>query len=217
MIPVQLAAEPATFDAKVRRRGDDAMLELTGRIPSKPRRGRPRKVVARRRDQIPSGDFPPYWRDVLPEMRTLYASRCAYLAMYLEPATGSPTVDHVIPRSRNWRLVYEWSNYRLAASLVNSRKNDLETVLDPFTIAPETFALDFTTLEVTAGAVGRQLPVLELATTLSILNAADCCLQRAEYVDAYRAYDISLRWLERRAPFIAQELRRQGKLNPGDT
>src|SRR4051812_13649936 len=127
------------------------MLELVGRAPSKTRRGRKRKAVAKRRDQIPSGDFPPYWRDVLPEMRKAYHGRCAYLAMYLEPATGSPSVDHVVPRNQSWRLVYEWSNYRLAASLINSKKTDLALVLDPCAIKPNLFALDFVSMEVIEG------------------------------------------------------------------
>jgi 5-methylcytosine-specific restriction endonuclease McrA len=220
VIPVVLAPEPATFDAKVRRKGADAMLELVGKAPSRPRRGRKRKVVAKRRDQIPSDDFPPYWRDVLPEMQTAYQGRCAYLAMYLEPATGSASVDHVVPRSRSWRLVYEWSNYRLAASLVNSNKRDLDLALDPCTIKPNLFALDFIGMEVITGPAATGATRQQVDDTIATLglNAQDCIDQRSEYYVNYkRARGIPLWWLERRAPFIAQELRRQGKLNAGDS
>jgi 5-methylcytosine-specific restriction endonuclease McrA len=219
VIPVALAPEPATFDAKVRRKGAAAMLELVGRAPSTPRRGRKRKVVAKRRGQIPSDDFPPYWRDVLPEMRKAYHGRCAYLAMYLEPATGSSSVDHVVPRSRSWRLVYEWSNYRLAASLINGKKSDLELALDPCAIKPNLFALDFVGMEVIAGpaATGAERKQVEDTIATLGLNAQDCVDQRSDYYLDYKAGDITLRWLERRAPFIAQELRRQHKLNAGDT
>jgi hypothetical protein len=205
VIPVRLAPEPATFDAKVRRKGADAMLELVGRAPSNPRRGRNRKVVAKRRDQIPSEDFPPYWRDVLPEMRKAYHGRCAYLAMYLEPATGSPSVDHVVPRSQRWRLVYEWSNYRLAASLINSKKSDLELALDPCAIKPNLFALDFVSMEVIAGPAATGAEREQVADTITTLglNAQDCIDQRSEYYLDYKAGDISLKWLERRAPFVA--------------
>lgn len=194
------------------------MLELVGRAPTKPRRGRKRKVVAKRRDQIPSDAFPPYWRDVLPEMRKAYHGRCAYLAMYLEPATGSPSVDHVVPRSQNWRLVYEWSNYRLAASLINGKKSDLSLLLDPCAIKPNLFALDFVGMEVIAGPAATGAERTQVDDTIATLglNARDCVDQRSEYYLDYKAGDISLKWLERRAPFVAQELRRLGNLNPGD-
>ena len=216
MIPVVLAPEPASFDAKVRKKGEAAMRELIGK--GQPRRGRPRAPVAKRRDRIPSDKFPPFWRDVLDEMHKAYEGRCAYLAMYIEKATGNPSVDHVIPRSRNWRQVYAWSNYRLAAALINSKKNDLELVLDPVAIGPGWFALDFLSMEVVQGpavSTSQRTKVQDTIDTLG-LNLQDCIDQRGEYYGAYKSQDISLGWLERRAPFIAQELRRQGKLNPGD-
>jgi len=216
VIPVALAPEPATFDVKVRKKGEAAMLELIGKGQS--RRGRPRRPVAQRRDRIPSDKFPPYWRDVLDEMHEAYEGRCAYLAMYIEKATGNPSVDHVVPRSRNWRQVYEWSNYRLAAALINGKKNDLEHVLDPVAIGPGLFALEFLSMEVVQGlavSTSQRPEVQDTIDTLG-LNLQDCIDQRSEYYLDYKSRDISLRWLERRAPFIAQELRRQGKLNPGD-
>lgn len=218
MIPLALAPEPASFDAKVRRKGQDAILELIGKSPSKRRRGKSRGVVAKRRDQIPSKKFPPYWRDVLPEMRKAYRGICAYLAMYLEPATGNASVDHVVPRSQDWKLVYEWSNFRLAASLINGKKSDLELVLDPVAIRPGWFALDFVGMEVIPGpaATGRTLPQVEDTITTLGLNLQDCVDQRSEYYVDYRSEDISLAYLTRRAPFIASELRRQRKLVRGD-
>lgn len=194
------------------------MLELIGSRRSPSRRGKRRTVVAKRRDQIPSKVFPPYWRDVLPEMRKAYGGLCAYLAMYLEPATGSSSVDHVVPRSQGWKLVYEWSNYRLAASLINARKSDLELLLDPVSIDDGLFAMDFAIMEVApgSGATGdMRRKVKDTIITLGI-NLKDCVDQRTEYFDDYKSGDISLTYLTRRAPFIASELRRQGQLNPGD-
>jgi len=51
---------------------------------------------------------------------------------------------------------------------------------------------------------------------LPLLNQTDCCQQREEYVTEYRKAGIDLAYLERRAPFIASELRRQGQLLRGD-
>jgi hypothetical protein len=148
VIPVAPAPEPATFDAKVRQKGEAAMLELIGKRQ---------------------------------------------------------------PR-------HEWSNYRLAAALINSKKSDLELVLDPFAIGPGLFALDFLTMEVEAGPAATAVQVTSIDDTIKTLglNLQDCIDQRSEYYVAYKSQEISLRWLERRAPFIAQELRRQGRLNPGD-
>lgn len=218
MIPVAPAAEPPTFDAKVRQKGRAAMLELVGRPPKKNKKGRPLPAVAKRRDQIPSDKLPPYWREVIDEMRTAYGGLCAYLAMYIEPATGNTTIDHVVPRSQDWRLVYEWSNYRLAAALINSKKGALALALDPFAIRPGMFGLEYLSMKVVAGPAAKKNELREVDETISTLglNHKDCVAQRSAYVHFYQAKEIALSYLTRRAPFLASELRRQGKLNAGD-
>lgn len=218
MIPVALESEPASFDVKVRQRGLAAIAELAGNEHARQRAGRKRAPVAGRRDAIPPDAFPPYWRDVLPEMRKAYGGLCAYLAMYIEPATGASSVDHVVPRARSWQLVYEWSNYRLAAARINSKKRDLELVLDPFAIRPGLFALELVSFQVVPGldAKGSALGDVDATIELLGLNHFECCKQRGEYIQSYEAGEIVLSYLERRAPFIAQELRRQGQLRPGD-
>lgn len=216
MIPVTPAPEPASFDAKVRQPGLDAITELTGGMPGHTRRGPKRKKVADRPEDIPARSFPPLWREVLPEMLNAYERRCAYLALHIEPATGSPTVDHIIPKSKAWNLVYEWSNYRLAAGLINSKKNDLEDVLDPFEIGSDWFALEFVTFQVKPGlgAVGDIGDRVEDTITKLGLNRDECCKARQAYFDDYLNLEdpIPLSYLERRAPFVASEMRRQGLL-----
>jgi hypothetical protein len=174
--------------------------------------------LATSRDQIPAEHFPPFWRDVLPEMLNAYNRLCAYLALYIEHATGSPSVDHVIPKSKAWDRVYEWSNYRLACVLANSKKNDVDAVLDPFEIGDGFFALEFVEFRVKVGenAVGDlEAKVADTIEKLG-LNLPDCCKARQEYFENYKRRHIKLDYLERRAPFIARELRRQGRLNAGD-
>jgi 5-methylcytosine-specific restriction endonuclease McrA len=136
MILVKAAPEPLDFNEKVRKPGLDAIAELVGEKPDRTRRGRKREKVADRREDIPSKRFPPFWRNILPEMLEAYESRCAYLALHIEHSTGNPTVDHFIPQSKDWRQVYEWRNYRLAAGLINSKKRELDISLDPFEIEP---------------------------------------------------------------------------------
>jgi len=68
MIPVILAEAPVDFESRVRQKGLDAIAELVGEQPSRPRTGSKRNKIADRREDIPSDAFPTYWRDVLPDM-----------------------------------------------------------------------------------------------------------------------------------------------------
>ena len=147
-----------------------------------------------------------------------YNRLCAYLSLYIEHATGSPSVDHVIPKSKAWDKVYEWSNYRLVAALINSKRNSLDIVLDPFEILDGFFALEFVSFQVKLGAIAKG--PIEARATDTIeklgLNMRECRYARREYVESYKSKMIKIDYLERRAPFIARELRRQRLLNSGD-
>ena len=142
-----------------------------------------------------------------------YNRLCAYLALYIHNATGSPSVDHVIPKSRSWDKVYEWSNYRLACSLINSTKNNVGLVLDPFTISEGLFALEFVEFQVKPGpsAGSRVAEVTDTIDKLG-LNLPECRDARRAYFECYVSGDITRAYLERRAPFIALEMQRQGLL-----
>ncbi len=221
MIPVRRAEEPVSFDSTVRRPGLDAIAELVGEPPSRPRPGPRRKLIAASREQIPADKFPDLWRAALPDLRERYGNLCAYLALYIHHATGSATVDHFIPKSKDWQLVYEWSNYRLCSSLINANKHEREIELDPFAIEPELFALELTELQVVPGPAARGDAAGMVETTIADLglNHRDCRKARQEYVEQYRIGPpdgIALARLERHAPFIARELRRQGALVRGD-
>lgn len=222
MIPVIPQPAPPSFEATVRRPGLDAIAELVGEAPSVPRRGRKRKVVASSREQIPPDKFPELWREALPDLREKYGNLCAYLALYIHHATGSATVDHFVPKSKDWRLVYEWSNYRLSSSIINAKKLEREIKLDPFEIKPGLFALEFVELQVVPGPAAEGDMVKIVTDTIEEdlgLNRRECLKARREYVEAYRAgppRGIALERLEEHAPFIAQELRRQGLLVRGD-
>lgn len=217
MIPVTPEPEPADFDQRVRQPGLRAIAELVGERPLPPRRGPRRKPVAARREEIPPADFPPLWREVLPDMLTAYRRICAYLGLYIWPGTGAPSVDHVVPKSRAWDRVYEWSNYRLAAARINAHKSDLELVLDPFAIPEGLFALEFVEFQVVPGpaAGGMEDQVVDTVTVLG-LNTQECRNARQEYVECYSNGDITLAYLERHAPFVAREMRRQQRLRPED-
>lgn len=201
---------------KVRQPGLSAIDELVGREPRLNRSGRRRSKLADMESEIPADKFPPLWRKALDDMLIKYDRRCAYLSMYIHHATGSPTVDHVLPKSYAWNLVYEWSNYRLCAAIVNSKKNDLLTLVDPFDVDQGWFELNLATFHVQRGANAPELHWEKIDATLPVLNIRDCCKEREEYIYRYRLgpanRGIDLFYLEDRAPFIAFELRRQGQL-----
>jgi len=213
MIKVVPAPEPSGFDARVRQPGLSAIDELIGRPPRITRPGPRRKRIARQRRRIPSDAFPPYWREIIPELRHAYHGRCAYLATFIEPGTGLSTVDHFVPRSKDWRLVYEWSNFRLCAAVINGTKQD-RALLDPFEVEEGWFALEFVSFQVVVGpkAPPQRLAEIKASIRDSGLNARECCELRQQYVTDYEQGQIQLPYLERRAPFVAAEMRRAGRL-----
>ena len=218
MIQVVLAPEPPDFNAKVRQKGLSAIDEMVGRPPRLRRPGRRRtgRTWALEQD-IPAKEFPPYWRDALDDLRNSYDHRCAFLALYLEHATGNPSVDHLLPKSKRWDQVYEWNNYRLCAATINAKKNSLTGIIDPVDCRPEWFALEFVGFQVIVGCKAPTAKLAEINATLELLNAPECRKQREEYVTCYEKREINLPFLERRAPFIATELRRQNRLLAGDS
>lgn len=225
MIPIALAPEPPSFKSHVRKRGGVAIQRLLGKPVKAPGR-KPKRTFAREAD-IPSDDFPAYWtetrktdrKSTLDDLMDAYEQRCMYTAMWIPKATGNPTVDHFVPKSKNWRLVYEWSNYRLSAGCVNAKKG-VQEVVDPFNVQPGWFELDLATFEVIRGASAPRAQHALIDTTLPLLNLPECRDQRQDcmedYVKGPGAGGIDLPYLERRAPFIACELRRQGRLVRGD-
>ena len=75
--------------------------------------------------------FPEFWRLALPDLLNGYDRICAYSCFYIEDVTGAASVDHFVGKAEDWRQVYEWRNYRLVCSLMNSRKLTT-SILDPF-------------------------------------------------------------------------------------
>jgi hypothetical protein len=221
VIPVTPAAEPTSFDALVRKRGAIAVQRLLGQQVKA--RGRQPKQTYARPEDIPASQFPTYWTEVrksdgnstLDDMMDAYGQFCAYLAMRIERATGSPTVDHYVPKERDWKLVYEWSNYRLSAGCVNGAKGTRE-VIDPFRVQPGWFALDLDTFLVRRGPTAPASEQARIDETLKVLNLRQCVAQRGDFITRYRKGEIDLAHIAIYAPFIAAELRRQGQLLRGD-
>ncbi|MBZ4419763.1 hypothetical protein [Myxococcus sp. RHSTA-1-4] len=191
MIPVQPQPEPPDFDACVRQPGREELASL-------------------------EGELRPHWRRCATQLWDAYRGVCAYSCIHIPRGTGGVSVDHMLPKSKRRELAYEWRNYRLACVRMNARKNDLEDVLDPFEVRDGWFALELSTLEVIPGdGLPEELRQRVQATIDRLdLNDNEFVRARTAYYDDFRNQDVSFRFLQKRFPFLARELVRQGLFKP---
>lgn len=217
MIPLTLATMPASFDTKVRQPGLRAIAEMVGKTSPYPRTaGSPRTKITDREEDIPSDSLPPYWTRILDDLMDSYREICAYSCFRIHPVTGARSVDHVAAKTRAWHSVYEWHNYRLASSLLNARKGNFDDVLDPVEIQEGWFELELVGFQVKPASGLPEAIRASSQDTIDRLGLNDFCREREERAEDYWAVDISFRVLLREAPFVAKELRRQGRLRERD-
>ena len=215
MIRVVLADEPASFEDAVRKPGLRAIAEMVGERPAR-KAGKRYPKIADRREDIPADRFPEFWTSVLDDLMECYDRVCAYSCFRIHPVTGSRSVDHFAAKSRRWDKVYEWDNYRLACSLLNARKRDFADVLDPFEISDSWFRLELVGFQIVPDPDLTPDDRIRVEKTVVRLGLDDFRRARARDAERYWAREISLATLEEESPFVAKELRRQGKLNAGD-
>jgi len=199
MIPVIPQPQPAKFDEKVRQPG---MAWL-------------KKNNINLTVSLPSNTNPhPYWRECLDDLHKSYKGICAYLAVYIERATGAVTTDHFIAKSANAGLTYEWSNYRLACMTMNARKRAFDDVLDPFTMPADMFRLElasgriFVNPDMTGNFVREARLTIERLKLDSSINRD----MRARHFQDYALSSINSDHLRKTSPFVWNEARRQGFL-----
>jgi len=149
-----------------------------------------------------------YWRRCLPQLKAAYREICAYSAVWI-PARGS--VDHFLPKSSNYALAYEWSNYRLADQIINQRKDNSLGVQDPFLVQPGWFVIDFDSFSIGCGAGLQPDDESRVRYTIELLklNADDELVEQRRTVVEQYARGMTLADVERYYPFIASELKRQ--------
>ena len=217
MIPVTKASKPKDFDNKVRKPGLRAIAEMVGKKPPYPRtRGTPFKKIATRERDIPSEKFPEYWTKVLDDLMAAYHKICSYSCFRIHPVTGARSADHFAAKSLDWRKVYQWSNYRLCCSRLNSRKKDFVNVLDPFKIQNNWFHLELLGFQVIPNANLPKATRIEIQNTIDRLGLNDFKSDREKDAERYWRGGIALWVLREESPFVASELHRQGRLNKGD-
>ena len=193
MIPVEMQVEPSSFNQKVQQPGKLFLQQ-----------------VPRPRSNEWIGHS--YWQKILPEMRIAYRRTCAYCAQWIPHGTGRHSVDHFLPRYTHPELAYEWKNFRYVSARFNSRKSTRE-ILDPFQIEQDWFMIDFSSFFIRPNPdlpSHIQQRVKHTIQELKLNDDEDLVRERQDHVCCYCLGEISLSYLERRAPFIAYELKRQG-------
>ena len=209
MIRVTPQREPPHFSQRVRQPGSWAIAELIGNQSPRPPHRRLQQV-AQSPQNIPGKAFPAYWNRVKQDLRRTYNSVCAFSGKRIEP-DADVTVDHMVPKSANWQLVYEWWNYRLACMRMNRKKREYTDVLDPFHVHDSWFVMDIVEFRVHPDASLSASRKQSVAATINRLglNDLDWCETRRRHVEHYRRHRI-LQIVDDLFPFVAKEIRRLG-------
>ncbi len=199
MIPVAARPEPPAFDLAVRKKG---LAHLNG------------KGLPLNQPLPPQADLKPYWRDCLSDLHQAYGGVCAYLCVFFERVTGSGSVDHFIAKSANAGLAYEWRNYRLACSTMNSRKREFSDVLDPFCLAADLFRLQLSTGHIYPNQNLHAVPMRLVVKTIERLGLDDpqCRELRARWYQEYLEHGLPSVYLKSKSPFVWAKASRQGLL-----
>lgn len=200
MIPVLEQPEPADFDANVRQKGL-AFLRRKGIALDQP---------------VPKGTkLDTCWRSCLDDLHARYQGCCAYLAVFFERVTGGASVDHFVAKSTSRaEYAYEWRNYRLSCSTMNSRKREFDDVLDPFSIQEGWFQLELVSGRIypnPALSSNTKRQVQETIKRLGLDDAGNRKLRSRHYQE-YTARDYTAAFLKKRSPFVYSEALRQGLL-----
>ncbi len=194
MIRVEAQPEPSSFDIKVRKKGlkyiETNHIDLGAPLP----RGQ---------------KLNPFWRDCLDDLYNSYNGTCAYLAVFFERCMGGGTVDHFVAKSKRVDKAYEWNNYRLACSIMNSRKRDFDDVIDPFEMVNGWFYLELVSGRIYPNPDCRDAE--KVKKTIDRLGLDDSMNRemRARHYQGYRERLYTADYLKKFSPFVYQEAERQ--------
>lgn len=154
-----------------------------------------------------------YWTEFKPQLAAAFGDLCAYTTVF-EPMG---TIDHFISwdssRAESPHLAYEWSNFRYASAWINSSKRDAQ-VLDPFEVQDTWFEISLPDLQLhltdhvppefrdLANFTFKRLPIAHDERIIRV---------RQQWYQEYLTGQISLAYLEKKAPLIARAVRKQQK------
>ena len=199
MIPVVPKQEPADFDARVRKPGQQWLTD--------------NNIILSAPPPDPSA-LPPHWRNTQKSLWDTYDGVCAYLCIYFEWALGASSTDHFVAKSKNAGQVYEWANYRLSCLGMNRNKNRFDDILDPFQIEPQTFVLNLVSGEIKPSPLLPLGIAAQAEDTIKRLKLDDPEINemRAKHFSNCLSKDVSESYLARHSPFVWYEAKRQGLL-----
>jgi hypothetical protein len=197
LMHIEMQPEPERFYEKVQEKGE-AFLASCPRPKGK------------------EWDSHSYWRAIIPDLYNAYLGICVYTCIWTPFDTGWKTVEHFKPKDRYPQEAYQWNNYRFVCGTMNGRKGDYEDVLDPFKLQDGWFIMHFPSLQLKPG---RQLKDEEKESVKKTikrlkLNESACVRGRKDWLMPYLQKEYGFSFLEKRAPFLAHELRRQELIDP---
>lgn len=197
MIHVAAQPEPPDFDRNIRQKGlawlRKKSIKLNAPLP-------------------PGTKIPSYWRQCLDTLYNVYKGHCAYLAVFFENTSGCGTVDHFIPKSQSPALAYDWHNYRLACSRINSRKRNFTDVLDPFQVQDGWFHLELVTGHIFPDPQLPEKQQQAVQKTIDRLKLDDPANRemRARHYQGYCEKTYTEEHFKKYSPFVWLEAKRQG-------
>jgi len=196
MVPVQPKPEPSDFKVEVREPG----LKFLATTP---------------KPSTKEWNKHSYWTAILPHLYKIHDGICAYYAEWIPNNLTSPHVDHFHPKTKYSHLAYEWSNYRLASQLANTRKSTCVDVLDPFSLQPDSFLLEFPSLLIKINSQLDPINAKKVKDTIDRLklNEENQIKSRERWINDYCKNEFVFVYLKKKAPFIAYELERQGMVD----
>lgn len=150
------------------------------------------------------------WSPFRLDLATGFSDRCGYGAMWI----SSGTVDHFTSCDEDRSKSYEWSNYRYVEGWFNSSKNKhpSTSLLDPFEVQAGWFEIDLPSLQLRLTEVVPPALRARAEYTLLKLPLRDderVVKQRRAWLQMYEE-GTPLAVIEKRAPLIAQAIRRHG-------
>jgi hypothetical protein len=95
-------------------------------------------------------------------------------------------------------------------------QNHFGDVLDPFKVKRGWFQLELVGFKVTISKNLDANTRAKVRQAIKRLGLDDFRTERQKDAQKYWSRDVSLRTLREESPFVAEELRRQGRLNTGD-
>jgi hypothetical protein len=197
MIPITLPAPPAHYQTSVRQPGLTFLAATPNPTPKEWNKHR-------------------YWQNIHEDLYKWHRGVCVYSASWTphprHRRVDHTSIDHFVPKSKNRPLAYEWTNFRMVRSKLNNRKDSFEDVLDPCTLQPGWFRLNFTTFFLEPNATLPARDQRQVVTTIQrlLLNGDPAYVnERARVIYRYSADKMTFADVQRLYPFIAVEMQAQ--------